>query len=195
VQPTSGPPLRPDEASAQRVAERRWLPVIAVVAVIGIVAFGAGGSASGAAGPPVDVAGVVRFQPEPGWEVVDRADDATVHRVRLRAANTLLDVYAVEGFDRSPSELAAVFQDEILSAQLDQLTIGGSGDVTLPSGLAAVVFGYVGVSGDGVSVEGVVTATVGTEGNGAIFDGFAPQGELAARVGDLRSMIDGAAVT
>ena len=189
------PPLRPDEAAAQRVGERRWLPVIAVVAVIGVIAFGAGGSASGEPGPPVDVAGIVRLQPEPGWEVVERADDTTVHRVRLRRANTLLDVYAVESFDGSPAELAAEFQREILSTQFDRLTIGGAGDVTLPSGLPAVVFGYVGITSDGVSVEGAVTATVGAGGDGAVFDGYAPQGELAAGVGDLRSMIDGAAVT
>jgi hypothetical protein len=188
------PPVRPDEAPAQRVTERRWLPVIGVVAVIAVVAFGAG-SASGSPGPPVDVAGIVRLQPEPGWEVVERADAGTVHRVRLQRDNTLLDVYGVESLGGSPSELAAEFQREILSTQFDRLTIGGTGDVTLPSGLPAVVFGYVGVSGDGVSVEGVVTAIVGIDGNGAVFDGFAPQGELAAGVGDLRSMIDGATVT
>jgi hypothetical protein len=194
VQPTLDPPVRPDEAAGQRVPERRWLPVIAVVAVIGVVAFGGGGAGSGESGPPVEVGGIVHLQPASGWELVERSDGTRVHRVRLRQGNTLLDVYAVLGFGSSPEELGAEFQNEILSSRFDRLTIGAAGDERLPSGLAAVVFGYVGVTSDGVSVEGAVTATVGTGGDGAVFDGFAPQGELAAGVGDLRSMIDGATV-
>jgi hypothetical protein len=195
VHATPDPPVRPDEAAGQRIKERKWLPVIGVVAVIGVIAFGGGNAASGESPPPVDVGGIVHLQPARGWEVVDHANGTDIHRVRLRHANTLLDVYAIEGFDASAGELASAFQQQILSTQFDRLTVGGAGETTLASGSPGVAFGYVGVTSDGVAVEGAVTATVGTQGDGAVFDGFAPQGELAAGVGDLREMIDGASVT
>jgi hypothetical protein len=40
----------------------------------------------------------------------------------------------------------------------------------------------------------VTAAVVGVDRDGAVFDGFAPEGDLAWAAGDIRSMIAGAEV-
>lgn len=195
---TAGLPPRPDEAASQRRVERRWIPAIAVASVILVLSAGAhmvGDRLAGVQGPPVVVPGVVTVQPRPGWEVAERSDDGTTHQLVLRRGTAGLLVVGIEAFGGGPGDLAHDYTVEVLDQHLAQLRIGGdAGAVVLPSGLEAVRFGYVGVTGDGVTIEGVVTAVVAPSGNGVVFDGFSPQGDLASAAGDLFSMIDSAAV-
>ena len=54
-------------------------------------------------------------------------------------------------------------------------------------------FGYVGITEDGVPLEGVVIAASGTSAS-AVFDAYAPQGALATVIEDVRAMFDDAVV-
>lgn len=187
----SAPP-RPDEAPAQRRAERRWLPALGVVAVILVVTGGAqvvGGAIAGAP-EPVVVGQTVTVLPEPGWTVVSASGDAGAGQALLARGSASLLVIAVPTGSGPAQELATGYA-EALDDRFAQLTIGEAA----ADGAEAVRFGYVGVTGDGVAVEGVVTAFADPEtGAGAIFDGFAPKGSLGAAIGDLRTMVETAEV-
>lgn len=196
---TADLPPRPDEAASLRRVERRWIPAIAVALVILSLAAGAhvvGDRLAGEQGPPAGVPGVVMVQPGPGWEVAQRSDDGPTHQLLLRRGTAGLLIAGIEAYGRGPGDLAHDYAVQVLDQHLAQLRIGGdAGAVKLPSGLEAVRFGYVGITADGVTIEGVVTAVVAPSGNGVIFDGFAPEGDLASAAGDLSSMIDSAEVT
>jgi hypothetical protein len=92
----------------------------------------------------------------------------------------------------SADELAARYVHEVLRPRFDGLTLGHQAAGTLASGLPALRFGYIGVA-DGVSIEGVATVAVVTT-TGAVFDAFAPKGDLAWAASDVDTMIDGAEV-
>jgi hypothetical protein len=75
----------------------------------------------------------------------------------------------------------------VISAQMER--------IMLPSGLEAVRFGYIGSEPQsGAAVEGSVTVAVVPSGNGAVFDGWAFQGQLELISEELTSMIDRAEV-
>src|SRR4029453_14536941 len=76
-------------------------------------------------------------------------------------------------------------------APLPELVLPGGGGA-LALGLPALRFGHNGIA-DGVSIEGVATVAVVTT-TGAVFDAFAPNGDLAWAASDLDTMIDGAEV-
>jgi len=171
----------------------RWLPVLAVIAVIGLVDGGgklAGGPA-GTAGPVREVGGPLRIAPLPGWAAAE-AQGAPHPELTLTRGGVTLDVVAVPGFGGSPEELATRYANEVLHARLDDLTIGQPAVGALASGTPTLRFGYIGVV-DGVPVQGVVTIAVG-ETSGAVFDAFAPKGDLAWAGADLDTMIRDAAV-
>jgi hypothetical protein len=198
----SEPAPRPDEAPAQRRVERRWLPVLAVVATIAFVTGGARAVADANAGPPqspASVPGIVVVQPQPGWrEDPDaRTDDGAFHEVLLVRGTADLLLVGIEGYGRSAPDLARDYVERVLRARFAQLSVGRvAGPVALRSGVPAVQFGYVGVTEGGVSVEGVVTAAVaGSRRDGVVFDGFAPEGDLAWAAGDIRTMVVGAEVS
>jgi hypothetical protein len=184
---SAGAPPRPDEVRAQARRERRWGPLLAVLAVIAVLTLGARG-VEGAAASPIAIDGV-RIRPAPGWAQEQRTDEDGVHRLWLRKGVAGLFVVAIEGLGGTPEALAADYVRRGLGGEYARVTTGGLEGAALP-GVRAVRFGYVGVTGEGVTVEGVVVVAVVPGGTGVVFDGFAPQGELAAVVGELRSMIE-----
>ena len=187
------PTYRPDEAPAQRVRERQWWPVALVTVLILCVAGGARGVAdalAGAAGPPVRVGAAVSVQPRPGWDLEAAGGDA----VRLHRGPVLLDVFAGSPDPQGALAVAQRYVDERLRPGLAQVTVGDAAVTTLVDGVAAVRFGYVGVTHDRAPIEGMVVVANGTRA-AAVFDAYAPLGELATVAEDLRAMIDGAAVS
>jgi hypothetical protein len=195
------PAPRPDEAPSQRRAERRWLPVLGVVAVILLVSGGARTVADATAGPPqppTGVPGTVIVQPRPGWSVDPgaRVDDGSLHEVLLVRGTADLLLVGIDGYGGSASDLARDYVERVLGARFAQLSVGRvAGPVALHNGVPAVQFGYVGVTEGGVSVEGAVTiAIAGGSRDGVVFDGYAPEGDLAWAAGDIRAMVAGAEV-
>ena len=176
---------------AMRVAGR-WIPVLAIVAVIAAVVGGGRlvGAPTNTAGGPIDVGGgAVRLTPLPGWAA---AEPHGATEAVLTRGGVGLDVTAVPGFTGSPVDLATRYAQEVLGSRFDRLTVGEPATGALASGIPTLRFGYVGIA-DGVPIEGVATAAVGSRG-GAVFDTSAPTGDLAWAVSDLESMIRNAEV-
>lgn len=184
-------PPRPDEAPAQRRDERRWVPTLGVLAVILLVTGGADlvGGAIGGRAAPVRVGGALTVTPVPGWEIVSTSDGPDVSQALLRRGSAGFLVVVISG-ESVPAEEIARDYANVLDGRFAQVTIGEPA----VDGLERVRFGYVGVTGDGVAVEGVVAVVSEAAGAGAIFDGFAPKGSLGAAIGDLREMVDSAEV-
>jgi hypothetical protein len=172
--------------------ERRWWPTLAVLAVIVFVAGGSravGDALAGPAGPAVEVGGVTTVQPAPGWAVEARSEQAGIVQVLLRRGAAGLLISTSEGFGRPAEELREVYEG-VLQGRFAHLTIG----VPARDDAGRLAFGYVGVTSDGITVEGVAIAAVGPSGDAAVFDGFSPEGDLAAVVDDLRLMVGTAEV-
>ncbi len=168
---------------------RRWLAVLVVVAVLLFVAGGADAIAHAIAGPPIQIAGVT-LHPQAGWKVQRRGDDGSLHRVVLARGSGALDVTVIDAYPGTADGLARQYEDSVLAGQLDQLSVGDPEAGALDDGTPTVRYGYVGITHDGVAVEGVVTTAVGPEDTGVVFDAYAPKGGLASVVGGLASMID-----
>lgn len=129
-------PDRPDEAPSQRRPERRWLPALGVLGVIVFVTGGAravGDALAGPPGPPVDVGGVVRVQPEPGWELEGQDPDAAL----LVRGTARLFIQARAGVAIPAVDLARSYVEDGktgLRARFSQLTVedpprgGGRGE-------------------------------------------------------------------
>jgi len=187
-------PLRPDEAPAQRVRERRWLPALLIAALILMVAQGArtvADATAGATGPAVAVGSAVTLQPRPGWDLESTGTDpptAEFHR-----GPVFLDVVAYPPTDIGPAAVAASYVEQTLRPGLAQVNVGSAAPTVLAGGVPAVRFGYVGITTDGVPLEGVVVVASGQTAS-VVFDAYAPQGELATVAGDVGTMIDGAVI-
>lgn len=193
---TTTQPPRPDEADPHRRPERRWLPATATLAVLVFVVGGARFVADAVAGPPgapVVIDGVGSVQPAAGWMEARRDDGGSFHSVLLRRGTAGLFVMGIDGYEGSIQALADEYTEQVLREEFARLHLGDREEVVLRSGIPAVRFGYIGVTPNDVTIEGVVTAVVGARG-GIAFDGFAPAGDLAWVVDDLRTMIDTAAV-
>jgi hypothetical protein len=196
----SGAPERPDLSAAHRRPEARWWPVAVVLGTVVAVVTGGyvvAAALSVPAGPPVGVAGVVTVAPLSGWETSfeETVGDAVV--VRLSRGSGSLDVIAVRpGVASTPEDLAIWYRDDVLSSQLDQLSVSDRLEpVVLHSGRPALRFGYIGVDEvSGGSVEGEVTLLLTASGAGVILDGFAAEGLLAFSIGDIRAMVGAAEV-
>jgi hypothetical protein len=187
-------PVRPDESPAQRVRERRWVPTVIVVALIVVVAQGARTVAevtAGATGPAVTVGSAVTVQPRPGWDLERISTEPPA--ARFHRGPVLLDVFVYPPTVDGPAALAANYVEASLRPGLARVTVGAAAATTLAGGVPAVRFGYVGITHDGVPLEGVVIAATGT-GASVVFDAYAPQGELATVADDLRAMFEGAVV-
>ncbi|MEP6759647.1 MAG: hypothetical protein ABJB55_10670 [Actinomycetota bacterium] len=185
-------PSRPDEALAQRRTERRWIPVLIVTALILLVAQGAKSVADAMAGPTapaVEVGSAVEIQPRPGWDV--ESISTSPPAARLHRGTVLLDVFVYGAEAGGAAAVAQRYVDEALRPGLASVWIGGAAETTLAGGVPAVRFGYIGLTHDGVSLEGVVIAASGHAAS-AVFDAYAPRGSLATVAQDLRVMIDGA---
>ncbi len=203
---SSNLPDRPDARAARPL--RRWLPTGLVALVISVTVLGGFVVAETLPAPevrPITLAGALTARPLPGWEVV-RREHATVPSpsggvisgefARLTRGSGALDLLALPGVDVAALELADLYAVEVLASQLERLSVSDRVErITLRNGLQAVRFGYIGSEpSSGAAIEGSVTVTVAPSGNGAVFDGWAFQGQLELIGEELVAMIDGAEV-
>lgn len=190
---TLDPPVRPDEAGSQRRLERRWLPVLGVIAVILAVTLGPRGVGEALSGPAT-IEGLVTVHAEAGWSVVTRRDEGSVHQLLLRKGSDGLLVVALAGYGGTAADLGREYAARALRGEYRGLSVGEPAPATLGSGVSGVRFGYVGVTNQGSTVEGIVVAVQTPGGNGIVFAAFAPEGSLAAAIDEVGRMIDGAEV-
>lgn len=165
-----------------------------VLAVVVLGGYPLGRALSRPAGPPIDVAGVVRVQPLTGWEAAGRFEGPP--GTRLTRGSGSLDVVALP-FEGSAEDLAREYVRQVLEPQADRLSVSSRVEpVTVGAGLPGVRVAYVGTFGRSQSpIEGEVTAVVSPSGAGVVFDAWSPQGFLRYVVEDMRTMIDRAEVT
>jgi hypothetical protein len=179
--------MRVDEAPAQRVRERRWWPALAVAGLIlALVVGGQRAGGDGSAPSPVTV-GSVRVAPRPGWEL-DRTEP---NGARLRRGSTVLDIFAMPSSYTGAQGVATAYVDQVLRPSLRELRLAEPTSTTIAGGVPAVAIVYVGVTTDGIAIEGVVLAANGTHA-AVVFDAAAPEGTLAAAAEDVDAMIDDA---
>ena len=189
-------PRRPDEAAPLAPA-RRWVaPLIVLLVIVAVVAGGyvVYAALSEPAGPPVGVDGVVSVQPLSGWEVAGQGEiDGHVY-TRLSRGSGTLDVVAW-GPATGEASLATDYRGA-LESQLSQLQVSDElVPVVLRDGTPGLRFRYVGVVADtGATVEGVVTSVLTPDGQGVVFDGWAPEGMLSFVDGDIETMVDRAVI-
>lgn len=184
--PLPAPPLR----------QRRWIPVIALAAVLAAVTTGgyltsdALGEVRGGA---VAVGTSVRVTPIPGWELAGRSTDPD--RIRLTSGSTSLDVAALP-FDGTDVDLLGRYVDDVLKPDAEQFRVSEEVEpVRLASGLTGSRIAYVGLFGDvQAPIEGEVTAVVSPSGEGVIFDGWAPAGQLQFEIDEIDAMIEHAEI-
>ncbi len=179
-------PAVPRDASRK---EWRWFPVVVVTLLIVLVAEGARSVADAtvpAAGPVM--LGSLRVQPQPGWQL---EGPATPTFARLHKGPVVLDVAVGGPVPGGPVLLATLYRERQLEPAFAQFAQGLPESTLLPSGVAAIRFTYVGVTADGVAVEGLVVA-VDTVDRSVVFDARAPSGELPGALDDIRAMIEGA---
>lgn len=208
IRPSSEVPVRPDAPGGVGRRGRRWLPAGLVALVISVTVLGGFVVAETLPQPevrPVAVGGVLTIRPLSGWELV-RRQQATVplpsggalstEFAQLTRGGGALDLLAIPGFGGTALELSDLYVGEVLTSQLERLSVSDRVErILLPSGLEAVRFGYIGSeSRSGAAVEGSVTVVVAASGNGAVFDGWAFQGQLELISEELVAMIDGAEV-
>jgi hypothetical protein len=200
-------PDRPDAPGAVRPV-RRWFPTVLIALVMSVTVLGGFVVAGTLPVPevrPVALAGVLTVHPLPGWEVV-RREHATIPLPsggvlsgefgQLTRGSGALDLLALPGVGVPALELADLYVSQVLASQLERLSVSDLVErITLRNGLEAVRFGYIGSQPQtGAALEGSVTAVVSPSGNGAVFDGWAFQGQLELIGEELRAMIEGAQV-
>jgi hypothetical protein len=172
--------------------------VFLTIVVVVLGGFVVAAALAGPAGPPLDVAGVVRVRPVSGWEVASRGTlqgtwetaGGTVSDVpfaRLTRGSASLDLAVVPGFAGTPEDLARWYASEVLSQQLTQLSISDVRSTDATAAGAAIRFAYLGVHG--TAIEGDVVVVVSARGTGVIFDAWAAQGALASSLDDVTRMI------
>ncbi|HET9250185.1 MAG TPA: hypothetical protein VFP13_09660 [Actinomycetota bacterium] len=184
--PLPAPPLR----------HRRWIPVAAIAVVLAAVTSGGYLTASALGeirGGAVDVTATVRVTPLPGWELAGRSADPD--RIRLTSGSTSLDVAAFP-FDGTDVELLRWYVENILEPDAEQFQVSEEVElVPLASGLTGSRIAYVGLFGDvQAPIEGEVTAVVSPSGEGVIFDGWAPAGQLQFEIDEIDEMIERAEI-
>lgn len=204
----SDPPPRPDAPARATRVPRRWLPTIVVAFVLAVTVLGGfvvAGTLPAPDVPSLSLGDVLTIRPLPGWEVV-RREPATIplptgdvipgEFAQLTRGSGALDLVALPGVGGTALELADVYAAEVLARQLERLSVSTRVEhVVLPNGREAVQFGYIGSEPQtGAAIEGSVTVVVSPSGNGAVFDGWAFQGQLQLIGGELGAMIDGAEV-
>jgi hypothetical protein len=182
--------IRNDDATT---AAGRWVPLVAVIGVITVVVGGAQvfGRAVTPNGGGILHVGAVALQPPPGWDV--ESVTTSPAEARLHRGAVVLDVSASGPQATGPASIAVRFVEQTLRPTLSQLLPAPPELVVLPSGASAARIAYVGVTREGSTIEGVVTAIAGASSS-VTFDAAAPRGELIAVADDLQRMIEGAMV-
>jgi hypothetical protein len=202
-------PTRPDAFAGTGRPSRRWVPTGLVALVMSVTVLG-GFVVAGTLPEPnaqaIALGGVVTIHSLPGWEVVHR-EQVTLPSAsggilsgefaQLTRGNGALDLLALPEAGGGALELANLYAGEVLSLQLERLSVSGRIEqILLRNGLEAVRFGYIGSEPQsGSPVEGSVTVAVSPSGNGVVFDGWAFQGQLELIAEELTAMIDRAEVT
>ena len=196
-------PVRPDAPAGAFRPARRWLPTALVTLVMSVTVLGGFVVAETLPAPevrPVSLGEVLTLRPLPGWEVV-RREQATVplppggvisgEFAQLTRGSGALDLLALPEVGGDALELADLYATAVLTSQLERLSVSSQVErITLPTGMEAVRFGYIGSQPQtGAALEGSVTAVVAPSGNGAVFDGWAPQGQLELISEELVAMI------
>jgi hypothetical protein len=184
--PLPAPPLR----------HRRWIPVVTVAVVLAAVTSGGYLTADALGevrGGAVDVTATVRITPLAGWELASRFTDPD--RVRITSGSTSLDVAAFP-FEGTDVDLLRWYVENILEPDAEQFRVSEEVEpVRLASGQTGARIAYVGLFGDvQAPIEGEVTAVVSPSGEGVIFDGWAPAGQLQFEIDEIDAMIDGAEI-
>jgi hypothetical protein len=206
---SSDVPARLDARAGAARPIRRWLPTGLVSLVMSVTVLG--GFVVGETLPqpdvtPVVLGGVLTVHPLTGWEVVRRDEIAVptpsggalaADFAQLTRGSGALDVLAIPGIGGEALELADRYAGEVLASQLERLAVSDRVErIVLPNGLEAVRSGYIGSEPrSGAAVEGSVTAVVAPSGNGAVFDGWAFQGQLELIAEELVEMIERAELT
>jgi hypothetical protein len=186
----------PASLPAPPLRQHRWIPVIALAAVLAAVTSG-GYLTSDALGEVRDgavaVGTSVRVTPFPGWELAGRSTDPD--RIRLTSGSTSLDVAAFP-FDGTDVDLLGWYVDNILEPDAEQFRVAEAVEtVRLASGLTGSRIAYVGTFGDvQAPIEGEVTAVVSPTGQGVIFNGWAPAGQLQFEIDEIDAMIERAEI-
>ncbi|MGE5226758.1 MAG: hypothetical protein ACM3OO_07765 [Planctomycetaceae bacterium] len=184
----------PEPATAR---QRRWptLVVLAAIAALTIGGRAVADALSGPLGPSTGFPQVVTIEPGSGWRQTAYEDTPGAEQLTLAKGAVRLTVTGMPGYQGDALQLAEAYL-QARSAQVASFGEGGIRQGTLPSGLPAAAFAYSGVTPDGSAVIGTVTATVGQSGNGVVFDAYGPEQDLTGAIasGELRSMIDGAAI-
>ena len=200
---SSDVPVRPDAPAGASRPARRWLPTVLVALVMSVTVLGGFVVAETLPAPevrPVALGGVLRLRPLPGWEVA-RRERATVplpsggviagEFAQLTRGSGALDLLALPSVGGDALELADLYAAAVLTSQLERLSVSDQVErIILPTGVEAVRFGYIGSQPQtGAALEGSVTAVVAPSGNGAVFDGWASQGQLELISEELFAMI------
>jgi hypothetical protein len=106
-----------------------------------------------------------------------------------------LDVAAFP-FAGTDVDLLGRYVDDILEPDAEQFRVSEEVEsVRLASGLTGSRIAYVGLFGDvQAPIEGEVTAVVSPSGEGVIFDGWAPAGQLQFEIDEIDAMIERAEI-
>ena len=190
-------PRRSDVAFARR-EPAAWIAWV-VAAALAVTA--AGGLAVTAPlddprGVPVEVGGVVRVRPLSGWTTAGPVAVEDWSFGRLTRGTATLDVGTRTLPAASADEVARTYLDDFLRQQLTRMSVDGELEaVTLASGVVGARFRYAGFLRDSATaIEGEVTAVRTSAGAAVAFDAWSPEGLLSFAVGDMRTMIDDAAI-
>ena len=134
------------------------------------------------------VSASVTVTPRPGWELAERFGDPPGARFTRGGAS--LDVASI-AFGGTELDLLASYVREVLEPDAEQLRVSETVErVPVDGGLAGSRIAYVGTFGDvQAPIEGEVTAAVSPSGVGAVFDGWAPSGQLRLAIDDIRAMV------
>jgi hypothetical protein len=171
----------------------RSAPTLAVALVMLSVVFG--GEIADAALPlpslgPVAVADGVQIVAQPGWRRADGASaTGAASGVWLQRGDVLVHVIAVRDAPPPPALLSQIV--EATRAGSVQVVFGDPAEVARTHGgvtvQCTVVTYQATIPGVGVPVDGEVVVTEAS-GTAAVFDAYAPQGDLAPYAADVLAM-------
>ncbi|HEV3474593.1 MAG TPA: hypothetical protein VG602_04435 [Actinomycetota bacterium] len=192
------PPAAPARPIPRR--EARWLPTLGVFLLILFVTLGGfllggpgeiGDPGKTTLGDPISVSPEVRFRPAEGWVIEEQIADPP----QVRLVGDIGALYVITAPARAGAEgLLQEYRTTVLEPQAGQLSVSDPEAVTLPAGPGLRV-SYVGTfEGVGTPLVGEITAAVSPQGNGVVFDGWAPEGQFVAVASDVQAMIESAEV-